>query len=141
MRESHFLGIDIGTSFVKAAAIDVDREQLIRTARVPFPGFLPDLPARHREVDPRAVMIAVESLLRELAQDKCAGLVLCGQMHGFILVDARGEAVSNYISWLDQRVTPAEFEEMSALVRPADRQESGNEFRASIAVAQLHWFR
>jgi xylulokinase len=135
----HFIGIDVGSSFLKAAVIDIDREQLIRTARVPFPAFLPDLPARHREVDPRAIMTAVEDLLHGLSQDACAGLVLCGQMHGFILADTSGSAVSNYISWLDQRVTDAEFQEISALVTETERQELGNEFRSSIAVAQLYW--
>jgi xylulokinase len=137
----HFLGIDIGSSFLKAAIIDVDGGALIRTARVPFPAFLPDLAAQHREVDPRAIMTAVSELLRGMAEPGCAGVVLCGQMHGFILVDGRGEALSNYISWLDQRVTPAEFEEMSAMVTEDERRELGNEFRPSIALAQLYRLR
>jgi sugar (pentulose or hexulose) kinase len=137
----HFLGIDIGSSFLKAARIDLDGAGLMQTARVPFPDFLPGLPPAHREADPRAVMNAVESLLREIVRPDCEGVVLCGQMHGFILVDARGEALSNYISWLDQRVTPAEFEEMAALLSEEDRQALGNEFRASIALAQLYWLR
>jgi xylulokinase len=136
-----FIGIDVGSSFLKAAVMDVDRAELIRTARVPFPEFLPDLPTTHREVDPRAVMTAVEKLLRSLQQTDAAGILLCGQMHGFILVDEDGEAVSNYISWLDQRVTATEFEDMSAAITVAERQDLGNEFRSSIALAQLYWLR
>ena len=34
-----FLGIDIGSSYIKAAVIELDGAALIRTARVPFPGF------------------------------------------------------------------------------------------------------
>jgi xylulokinase len=138
---AHFLGIDIGSSFVKAAVIDSDGGRLVRTTRVPFPGFIEGLPAQHREVEPRAIMAAVDEVLRQLPETAYAGLVLCGQMHGFILVDARGQAVSNYISWLDQRVGEAEFAQMSALVTPAERQELGNEFRPSIALAQLYWLR
>jgi sugar (pentulose or hexulose) kinase len=137
----HFLGIDIGSSFLKAAIIDPDGAGLAETARVPFPAFLPGLPGTHREVDPRAIMDAAEALLCDLARADCEGIVLCGQMHGFILVNARGEAISNYISWLDQRVTPAEFDRIAALVSEQERQEVGNEFRASIALAQLYWLR
>src|SRR4051794_36798600 len=122
----HCLGIDIGSSFIKAAVIDPDAGALLRTRRVPFPAFAPGLPAQHREVNPGAIMTAVEQVLRGLAEVECAGVVLCRQMHGFILVNCRGEAVSNYISWLDQRVTPAEFEEMSARVTEAERRELGN---------------
>src|SRR5439155_10927364 len=56
-------------------------------------------------------------------------------------VDGRGEPVSNYISWLDQRVTAAEFEEMGRLVTESERAELGNEFRPSIALAQLWWMK
>ena len=137
----HFIGLDIGSSFIKAAVIDLDGATLTRTARIPFPGFAVGLPPQHREVDPDAIMTAVEELLRGLAGVECSGLVLCGQMHGFILVGPGGAAVSNYISWLDQRVSPAEFEELSAVVSDAERRELGNEFRASIALAQLYWLR
>jgi xylulokinase len=136
---AHFVGIDVGSSFLKAAILDVDRGELVRTARLPFPAFLPGLPPLHREVDPRAVVAAVIELLSDVAPAGCECVVLCGQMHGFVLVDQQGEAVSNYISWLDQRVTEAEFAEMSALVTAAERQELGNEFRSSIALAAIYW--
>jgi xylulokinase len=137
----HFLGIDIGSSFLKSAVMNIDGGELIRTVRVPFPAFLPGLPAQHREVDPRAIMAAVHELVGSMLEPGCAGVVLCGQMHGFILVGGRGEAMSNYISWLDQRVAPAEFDEMSALVTEEERQDLGNEFRPSIALSQLYWLR
>src|SRR5581483_10810769 len=138
---AHWIGIDVGSSFLKAAVIDVDRGALIRTARVPFPDFVGSLPALYSEVEPRTIMAAVGGLLLDLAPDGCAGLVLCGQMHGFVRVDPTGEAITNYISWLDQRVSAAEFEQMAALVTDAERQEIGNEFRSSIALAQLYRIR
>ena len=131
-------GLDAGSSFLKAAVIDPERRTLVRTARVPFPNFEPGLPPSHREVDPRRILDAACELASSM---QSRGLVACGQMHGFVLVDARGEPVSNYISWLDQRVTPAEFEAMSRLVTEAERAELGREFRPSIALAQLWWLR
>ena len=46
-------------------------------------------------------------------------------MHGFVLVDVRSDPVSNYISWLGQRVTPEDFAEMSVLVTERERAELG----------------
>src|SRR5437763_4778286 len=99
-----FIALDIGTSFIKAAILDLDALELRHTVRVPFPGFLPGLPPGHREASPAAILSAVEDLLGcTVSQARHpAGLVVCGQMQGFVLVDGRGEPVSNYSSWLDQ---------------------------------------
>jgi sugar (pentulose or hexulose) kinase len=138
-----FLGIDIGTSFIKAALIDADALSLRSIGRAPFPEFVTGLPPLHREVDPEAVMKGVENVLGHLAFEpgRCDGVVLCGQMHGFVLVNSRGEAISNYISWLDQRVSPEEFEEIAARVTERERAELGNEFRSSIALSLLYWLK
>jgi len=136
-----FIAIDVGSSFIKAAILDLDGLELRHTLRVPFPGFVPGLPPRHREVAPAAILAAVEDLLARALPHapRCAGLMVCGQMQGFVLVDGRGEPVSNYVSWLDQRVTPTEFDEFALHVTPEHRRELGNEFRAGIALPLLYW--
>lgn len=136
-----FLGIDAGTSFIKAAAFDPGTMDLRQTARAPFPAFLPGQPPGHCEVDPAAVMTAVHSLLNAFDTQECEGLLLCGQMHGFVLVDSRGRPLSNYISWLDQRVSPADFEPLAAALTSDEQAELGNELRPSIAVSILHWLK
>ena len=140
---SEFIGIDAGSSFLKGAVIDAGALVLKRTERVPFPPFLSGLPEGHREADPRAVTRAVDDLLARLAPHcgRCAGVVLCGQMHGVVLVDPRGEPVSNYISWLDQRVSRDEFEQLGRAVTPEMREEIGNEFRSSIGISLLYWLK
>ena len=136
-----FFAIDVGSSFLKGALIDPDAFELRHTERVPFPEFEPGLPPLHREVNPAAILGAVEELVARLwrLSGRCDGVVLCGQMHGVILVDERGEAVSNYISWLDQRVPAGEFERIAERVTPAERTELGYEFRSSIGVSLLYW--
>ncbi|HXB66800.1 MAG TPA: phosphotransferase [Candidatus Acidoferrales bacterium] len=138
-----FIAIDVGSSFIKAAILDLDGLELRHTLRVPFPAFVPGLPPLHREVAPAAILSAVEDLLAGALPHapRCDGLVVCGQMQGFVLVDGRGEPVSNYISWLDQRVTPAEFDEFATHVTPQHRRELGNEFRPGIALPLLYWLR
>ena len=132
-----FAAVDVGTSFLKAAIVDPDALTVSEVRRAPFPPFAEGLPALWREADPRAVLRAVEELLAGF--DRAEGLLLCGQMHGFVLVDGRGEAVSNYISWLDQRVTADEFADFAERVTPAERAELGNEFKPGIALPLLWW--
>ncbi|MBV8820486.1 MAG: hypothetical protein JO022_19155 [Acidobacteriaceae bacterium] len=131
---SVLLGLDVGSSFLKAAILHLDDGTIGETKRVPFPDFVPG-PPLHREVSPSAILAAVESLLAQFPPSD--GLMLCGQMHGFVLTNPRGEPVSNYISWLDQRVSPAAFEAMRARLTDHDLAEIGNEFRSSIAICQL----
>ena len=140
---SHYIGIDVGSSFIKAAVLDLDAPSLGRTARVPFPPFLEGLPPAHREVEPGAVAAAVDVLLTRLLAHarSCDGLVLCGQMHGFVLVDGRGEAVSNYISWRDGRIAPEEFARMEERLTGGERDELGGEFRPGLAASLLHWLK
>ena len=136
-----FIALDVGSSFIKAAVFDPESLELRHVLRVPFPDFVAGLPPRHREVDPAAILQAVEDLLAQTLRhtSRCAGLVVCGQMQGFVLVNSRGEAVSHYISWLDQRVTEEEFAEFGKLVSPEERCELGNEFRPGIALPLLYW--
>ena len=54
-----FIGIDIGSSFIKGSLLDLERKALVHVYRVPFPLQLQGLPPGHREVDPRHVVVAV----------------------------------------------------------------------------------
>ncbi len=101
-----FIGLDLGTSFIKGAVLDLDRLTLSHIRRQPFPEPVSGLPALFYEVEPEKVVLATRLLLEELlalAPD-CAGLVMCSQMHGLVLATEQGEARSNCITWQDQRV-------------------------------------
>ena len=143
----HFLGIDLGTTFVKGAVLDLDALQIAYISRVPFPMPIPDRPARHYEIQPDAVVDAVRQAIEALlphAPD-CAGIVLSTQMHSVQLVNHDGEAISNAVTWLDQRVLalhPAGgsyFEVLTDRLGPQIRQELGNELRPGLPVCTLFW--
>src|SRR5215831_15297940 len=101
-----FFGFDIGTSFIKAAILDLDAQELLLVelprCRTSSRACLP------LEADPSRVMSAVEEVSESLlrAAPRCDSVVLCGQMQGFVLVNGGGEPLSNYISWLDRRSRP-----------------------------------
>ena len=131
-----FLGIDIGTSFIKAGVLDLDALRVMDVRRIAFPEPLRGLPPLYREYDPLEI---VEITRRLIAREPGAeGFVFCGQMHGLVLTGARGEPLSNYIAWSDQRAAGC-FESMASLVTPRERQELGNEFRPSLPVSFLYW--
>lgn len=144
-----YLGLDIGSSFLKGAVLDTAARTIDQVRRVPLPDPVAGLPPRHFEIDPRAVVVAVRQLVDELASlaPDCAGVLLCGQMGGVILCGPGGAPRSNYLSWRDQRTTlPAH----ASTTRPfldelRDRLDAdtwsrlGNELRAGSTSALVAW--
>lgn len=141
----HFIAIDLGSSFIKGAVLDLDARTFTHVRRAPFPAPVAGLPSLRYEVDPRQVVAATRALLDDLAHDApdCAGIVICGQMHGLVLADARGEPASNAITWRDQRALGPHptggtlFEQLQRRVGPEDRQRLGNELRPGLPLCAL----
>jgi sugar (pentulose or hexulose) kinase len=101
-----FIGLDIGSSSIKGAVLDLETLTVGSTAKVACPDPIAGLPVRHFELDPLAVVDAVQVVLTRLLDkvEDCAGIVSCNQMAGVILIDATGDPLTNYLSWRDQRV-------------------------------------
>jgi len=143
-----FVGIDIGTSFIKGAVLHADALSMSHIRRVPFPEPLPGLPPLYREFDPHAVLSAVQHLLADLlphAAD-CEGIVMCSQMHGLVFTTERGEPRSNLTTWQDQRVLLPHpsgegtyFDVMRQRLNPDEVQQLGNELRPGQPLGLLFW--
>src|SRR6476661_4720794 len=101
----HYLAIDLGSSFIKGAVLDLDARSFAHVRRQPFPAPIAGLPALHFEIDPRQLVDATRVLLDDLARSApdCAGIVICSQQHSLVLLDASGAPLSNVITWRDQR--------------------------------------
>jgi xylulokinase len=140
-----YLAIDLGSTFIKGAVLDLDARTFAHVRRVPFPAPVGGLPPLHYEVDPRQIVAATRALIDDLARDApdCTGIVFCGQMHGLVLIDARGEPASNAITWRDQRALgphPAGgtlFKQLERQISPEDRQRLGNELRPGLPLCAL----
>lgn len=143
----NFIGIDIGTSFIKGGVLDLDGMTIHSIQRQAFPEPIAGLPALHFEVDPHAVVHAVRTLVESLLDSipDCAGIVMCSQMHGLVLMDAAGTPVSNVITWRDQRALASHpaggtyFDRMMAQIDERERQELGNGLRAGLPICALYW--
>lgn len=144
-----FIAIDLGTSFIKGAVLDLERASIRHIHREPFPAALPGLPPLYKEVAPDAVLTAVRSLLATLipcAEDGggLEGIVLCTQMHGLVLTTAEGEPRSNLSTWQDQRVLEPHpsgrgtyFDVLASRLTREQIRQLGNELRPGLPVTLL----
>ena len=100
------LGIDIGTSSIKAMLLDLETGPLAVRAKeysvdIPSPGFA--------EQNPELWWASLKEVLSELRSvcpeeyKAVAAVGYSGQMHGLVLVNEAGDPVRPAILWLDQR--------------------------------------
>jgi sugar (pentulose or hexulose) kinase len=153
LKNPSFIALDLGTSSIKGAVIDLDRLRLAHVQSVPFPAPIPGLPPLFCEIDPGQVVSAVGSLLERLLPHapNCAGVVTCGQMGGLVLATGGGAPLSNCISWRDQRLLmmrpPASapsgagtyWDLFQQRLSPAERRQLGNELQPGNPLSLLFW--
>ncbi len=104
------LGIDLGTTGVKAALFAVEDGRVLADAFVDYPLFHPH--SGWAEQNPadwwRATITAIRICLEKGARHNIhlsdvRGLGLSGQMHGVVLLDAEHQVLRPCIIWSDQR--------------------------------------
>lgn len=135
-----FLGIDIGTSEVKALLLN-DQHQTLGSAGAtlevsrPHPG--------HSEQDPASWWTATCKALKTLQQQHPAAYAavkaigLSGQMHGAVLLDSNNQVLRPAILWNDTRCA-LECEEMMAEL-PAAAQLAGSLIMPGFTAPKLRW--
>jgi xylulokinase len=135
-----FLGIDIGTSEVKALLLDASH-QVIGTAGSalgisrPHPG--------HSEQLPQDWWTATQAALSELkarhgtAYAAVRGIGLSGQMHGAVLLDAQNQVLRPAILWNDTRAAQECLDMMAEL--PGLAQLGGSLAMAGFTAPKLRW--
>jgi xylulokinase len=136
-----YLGIDLGTSALKAMLIDAEQrivatEQCPLAVERPRPGW--------SEQDPRAWISACETALGALRTERprelgaVRGIGLSGQMHGATLLDADDKPLRPCMLWNDTRA----FAEAAALdADPRFRAVSGNIVFPGFTAPKLVWVK
>jgi xylulokinase len=136
--EGVLVGLDVGTTAVKAVAIDAAGAVLARAERpvplaTPRPGW--------SEQDPEAWWTAAEAALAGLGPAPIAAIGLSGQMHGLVALDAADRPVRPAILWNDQR-TAAECAEIEARIGLRRLIElTGNRALTGFTAPKLLWLR
>ncbi len=135
------LGIDLGTSSVKALALDGQGSALALAKAAypvesPQPGWAESDPARWWQ----AVVEAVRAVVGQLPKAaKIEAIGLSGQMHGLVLVDENGRPLRPAMLWADTRAT-AELEAYRALPQRV-RQRLANPLGPGMAGPLLDWVK
>jgi xylulokinase len=132
------VGLDVGTTGVKAIAISPAGEIVARAERgyplsTPQPGW--------SEQDPEDWWQASQAALDDLGVDDVAGIGLSGQMHGLVVLDGADRVLRPAILWNDQRTAAecAEIEERVGLERLIAL--TGNRALTGFTAPKLLWLR
>lgn len=134
-----YLGIDLGTSSVKAVLLDT-RGEVRASAASPLTVQHPH--PRWSEQDPATWWSATEAAVAEVLKGQDTRLVaaigLSGQMHGATLLDADDNVLRPAILWNDGRsdVECAELEKV-----PGFREVTGNLAMPGFTAPKLAWVR
>ena len=134
-----FLGIDLGTSSLKALVLDLDGSIVgtgtaLYSLLTPQPGWV--------ETEPQAWWEAAAIAVPEAAgvhASEIAAIGLAGQMHGVVLSDDIGQALRPAILWADGRSRQqlAAYRELS----PDLRRKLANPLASGMAGPMLLWLR
>ena len=136
-RDGVLVGLDVGTSAVKALAISPTGQVVARAERsyglsTPRPGWA--------EQDPEDWWRAAEAALAALAVE-ATSIGLSGQMHGLVVLDEQEQVIRPAILWNDQR-TGAECAEIEdRLGRDNLIAKTGNRALPGFTAPKLLWLR
>jgi sugar (pentulose or hexulose) kinase len=98
-----YLLIDFGTTSTKSALVDLENGVFSQVRRHDALPRLDKRPGRY-EVDPAAIWQRFSTICATYdALVPLAGIVVCAEMHGFVLLDDDDVPISPYIGWLDGR--------------------------------------
>jgi xylulokinase len=132
------VGLDVGTSGVKALAVSPEGDVLARAEEeyslaTPRPGWA--------EQDPEDWWRAGETALAGLDVEDVTGIGLSGQMHGLVVLDGEERVLRPAILWNDQRTAAecTEIEERIGLARLVEL--TGNRALPGFTAPKLLWLR
>ncbi len=120
------LSVDIGTTKICLMELG-DENSVLDTKVVDNKGTLIDDGFRH-EQDADVIFGQVQALLKGKKADH---LALTGQMHGFVLIDGKGNARSSCVTWRDQRI--------KGMHLPGNPEKTGCKIHRGYAAGTLVW--
>ncbi len=140
----YLMGIDLGTSGVKAGIMDAEGN-IVGTGhedydvRTPCPGYAEQDIVRLWEAAARTIKQALAN--GNINPSDIKGIGLSGQMHGLVLLDRRMEPVRPAIIWADQR-TKKEIDSIYGIVGMDEfRKTTLNSLSTGFFICSLLWVR
>ena len=140
-----YLGIDLGSSFVKAALVDTDGKSVIRQRSDIMPEKCKSATPGAYEINALEIVEKIRDIIEDFIreyQGEIEGLLLSVQMHGFVYsVPSRPD---RYVSWQDMRCLNQRKDEdgsyleyLRTLIPERDMIENGVYLKPSMGVCNL----
>ncbi len=137
------LGIDIGTSSVKAVLFDPDTSQIVAVAGREYPIHHPAPDRAEQDPDDwwRATVEVVRRVTVGVDVDRVVGIGFSGQMHGTVMVGEDHKPVAPAIIWADQRTAATVKELTQMLGADAYAATAGTLPAAGFMAVTLLWLK
>lgn len=150
------LSLDVGTTTITGVLLATARRAVLRLAQRRNDAALKTGEPLHAEQDPRRLRALTLEVLRELVaagalgyHEPLQGLVLTGQKHGLLCVDAQNEPLSPLVTWQDRRTAaplagaaednPTAWAELQDRVADLDWHPNGCRIQHGYGAATLFW--
>ena len=140
----YFMGIDLGTSSVRAFLIDIDSKRSF-VAGEGYEVCIPQL--GYAEQDPlvwyEKTVTVIRRVLGESAVDPrdIVAISFSGQMHGLVALDDGKQPVMNVPLWLDQRCAGDLKEIYDILGEDVARDNLQNRIATGFLLSSLYWMK
>ena len=140
----YFVGIDLGTSSVRAVAVDA-AGKTAAAGQCEYDIKKPGLDRAEQDMNQlwEATVLAIRTMLEEKPEirTQIKGIGFSGQMHGLVMVDQEIRPLGNAIIWADQRTG----EQISHIYETVPEEEFGkvfeNRLSAGFLLPSLVWVR
>lgn len=132
------LGIDVGTSAMKAVLVD-EKGTVLRWASAEYALDTPR--AGWAEQSPSDWAMALFDVLDEIGEPKPDAIGLTGQMHGMVALDASDRVVRPAILWCDQRTEKECLQIDESLGAERVREVTGNPPLTGFQLPKILWMR
>ncbi|WP_420151761.1 gluconokinase [Spirosoma sp.] len=141
------VGVDVGTTNVKALAMPLDLSKIVAHASAPVTTLNPE--PGYAEQDPSEIWTAFEQVMSEVCREAkkkkytITHVAFCTAMHSLLPMDVTGSPMGNAILWSDNR---AEAEATALRTTQADLgkaiyKETGTPLHPMIPLCKLAWMR
>lgn len=138
-----YIGIDLGTSAIKLALVDIDNHQLIKikdvekeqSVQAPYPHW--------SEQDPNVWYDLMIQGLKTLTKDhkRILGISFSGQMHGLVLLDKDDQVLRPAILWNDQRTKKQTDQLIEDLGEDTIFEETNNIMLTGFTAPKILWVK
>jgi sugar (pentulose or hexulose) kinase len=130
---STIVAVDFGASRIKGVIWDASTNTITAECEIASPTCSPDALGR-REISIDSYWSSLESLFRQLSfmspNTNLDTMLLCTEMHGFMLADENYKPITGYVSWQDERAArDGTFESVSTSLRQCFKLMTGMNLR------------